>query len=312
MDLYESLAAGREVLLAQAAEAAKSLGIPDELQGRLGTCGASSALPGSIRADVIEAMAKVADDFVSPRALGDEIRRLVKSVYGDEYDAAATNSCEAALEISFDALLAPPQLGRGDTYRARCIGLLERHAEHQLSYGRPFPPRHKEVFAERGTTAGELGITGRRMLATDIVMVPMAGARYELHGPKMVAAPLLMETDAQQTITACTRAASIHAANLSGFLSLGYDTPGYGYAEKDANGAPAIQAAIGRLAAEYGVPYVVDNAWGVPFAGSDPRKIGADLMLYSMDKVAGAPTSGLVIGREEAILNVRRALGVHS
>jgi hypothetical protein len=35
-------------------------------------------------------------------------------------------------------------------------------------------------------------------------------------------------------------------------------------------------------------------------------------MLYSMDKVAGAPTTGLVIGREEALVPVRRALGIQS
>ena len=48
------------------------------------------------------------------------------------------------------------------------------------------------------------------------------------------------------------------------------------------------------------MPYVCDNAWGTPFLGTDPRRIGADVMLYSMDKVAGASTSGLVIGREDA------------
>ena len=52
-----------------------------------------------------------------------------------------------------------------------------------------------------------------------------------------------------------------------------------------------------------------DNAWGTPFLGTDPRRIGADVMLYSMDKVAGASTSGLVIGREEPMVNIRRALG---
>ena len=109
--------------------------------------------------------------------LGDEIRRVVKSVYGDEYDAAPTNSCEAALWITFDALLTPPLMGRGEPYRARCIGLIERHAEHHLSYGRPFPPKYKDLFADRGATAGELGLAGRRSQNTDIVMVPMAGAR---------------------------------------------------------------------------------------------------------------------------------------
>lgn len=312
MDLYDSLVARKEEFLARAEAAGRSLDIPAELRGQLGTSGAASALPGTMRTDVIEAMVRVAGSFVSLRAMGDEIRRLVKSVYGDGYDAVATNSCEAALEVTYDALLAPPQLGRGEPYRARCIGLLERHAEHHLSYGRPFPPKYKEVFADRGSTAGELGLNGRRALNTDVVMVPMAGARYELHGPKMTASPLLLETDAGATVAAVRRAADTHAAQLAGFVTLGYDTPGYGYGEKDAAGAPRIQSAIGALAAERDVPYVVDNAWGAPFIGSDPRQLGADVMLYSMDKVTGAPTSGLVIGREGAMVNIRKALGFHS
>ncbi len=312
MDLYARLLEDREVLCGLAAQAGARLQIPAELKGLIGTSGASSALPGSIRQDVLEAMSSVSADFVSPKALGDEIRRLVKSVYGDGYDAAVVNSCEAALSVAYDALLTPPQLGRGAPYRARCIGLIERHAEHHLSYGRPFPPRYKEIFADRGTTAGEFGLGGRRAMETDIVMVPMAGARYDAHGPKMTPCPLLMETDSSRAVAALRTAADIHAADLAGFVTLGYDTPGYGYGDKNAHGVPAIQAAVGDLAQHFGVPYVVDNAWGVPFVGTDPRLVGADVMLYSMDKVAGGPTSGLIVGRENAMVNVRRALGVHS
>jgi hypothetical protein len=312
MDVYDRLLAQRETLLARAEAAGKGLDVPVELKGAIGTSGANSAMPGTVRRDILEAMEAAAGSLVTPRRLGDDIRRVVKSVYGDGFDVAATNSCEAALGVVFDALLAPPQLGRGETYRARCIGLLERHAEHHLSYGRPFPPQYKEVFADRGATAGELGITGRRAANTDIVMVKMAGARYEPHGPKMIPSPLLMATDAAATVRSVTRAAEIQAADLAGFVSLGYDTAGYGYAEKNEHGAPAIQAAIGALAQHHGVPYVSDNAWGTPFIGTDPRQTGATVMLYSMDKVAGAPTSGLVIGREEAMTGVRRALGIQS
>jgi len=312
MDFYERLIAAREELLARSDAIGQQLSIPSDLKGAIGTSGANSALPGSIREDVIEAMSAVAGSIVPPRRLGDEIRRIVKSVYGDDFDAAPTNSCEAALGLVYDALLTPPQLGRGEAYRSRCIGLLERHAEHQLSYGRPFPPVYKEIFSDRGSTAGELGISGRRAINTDIVMVRMAGSRYEPHGPKMLPCPLLLGTDAEQTVAAVKRAAQIHAGNLAGFVTLGYDTDGYGYGTKNETGAPTIQASVGALASSYGVPYVSDNAWGTPFVGTDPRKVGATVMLYSMDKVAGAPTSGLVIGREEAMVSVRRAMGIQS
>ncbi len=312
MDLYERLVTQKQRLLDAAESLGRGLAVPADLKGGIGTSGANSALPGTVRRDVVEAMERAAASTVAPRALGDELRRVVKSVYGDEFDAAPTNSCEAALGVVFDALLTPPQLGRGDTYRARCVGLLERHAEHQLSYGRPFPPLYKEVFSDRGATAGELGISGRRAINTDVVMVRMAGARYEPHGAKMLPSPLLLGTDATATIEALERAAGVHAPNLAGFLTLGYDTPGYGYGERDASGAPTIQAATGELAHEHGVPYVSDNAWGTPFVGTDPRATGASVMLYSMDKVTGAPTSGLVIGREEPMVSVRRALGIQS
>ena len=60
------------------------------------------------------------------------------------------------------------------------------------------------------------------------------------------------------------------------------------------------------------MPYIVDNAWGTPFIGADPRKLGADVMAYSMDKASGAPTVGLIVGREDVMVPIRRALGYHS
>ena len=45
--------------------------------------------------------------------------------------------------------------------------------------------------------------------------------------------------------------------------------------------------------------------------GTDLRKINADVMLYIMDKASGAPTAGLIIGKEEVMVPLRRALGVH-
>lgn len=311
LDLYEHLAANKARILDEAERISEGLGIPAELRGTFGTTGANSALPATLRRDVLAEIEKRGRQVAPLRQLGDEIRRVVKSVYGDDYDAAPTNSCEAALDIAFSALLTPPLMGSGEPYRARCIGLIERHCEHQLSYGRPFPPMHKDLFADRGATAGELGLLGRRNPNTDIVMVPMAGARYALHGIKFYPCPLLLDTDATATTRLLRIAASVHARDLSGFISLGYDTPGYGYAERTSDGAPRLQHEIGRLAVRKGVPYVCDNAWGAPFIGTDPRRIGADVMLYSMDKVTGAPTSGLVIGREAAMVNVRRALGIH-
>ncbi len=310
-DLYDFLIRHKGAIVADAVRIGADLGMPTDLKHKVGPTGANSSLPGTLRRSVLDTVEEGMGKIRSPRDIGDEIRRLVKSVYGDEYDAAATNSCESALFVAYDSLFTPPKVGAGEPYRSRVIGMIERHAEHHLSYGRPFPPRLKDGFADRGATAGELGLVGRAQYATDCVMVPMAGARYELHGIKMHPTPLLVEADAAKTTASLAKAAAIHASDLAGFASLAYDSIGYGYGEKAADGAPVLQKNMGALAAEYGVPYVADNAWGLPFVGADLRLLGADVMLYSMDKIAGAPTTGLIIGKEWPMVNIRRALGVH-
>jgi len=312
LNLYESLARNKDSILRDAKRIGEGLGIPEGLKNRIGATGANSSLPGTLRRDCLDTIEAGMLKVQSPREIGDQIRRVVKSVYGDDYDAVPTNSCESALYASYDSLLTPPAIGPGESYRSRVIGLLERHAEHHLSYGRPFPPRYKDIFADRGTTAGELGLLGRAQYSVDCVMVPMVGARYELHGIKMHASPLVVEADATKTAAAVARAAKTHASDLAGFVTLGYDTLGYGFGEKTSTGAPVLLKKIGEIATEYGVPFIADNAWGIPFLGTDIRAIGADVMLYSMDKVSGAPTSGLVIGKEFPLVNIRRALGVHS
>ena len=44
---------------------------------------------------------------------------------------------------------------------------------------------------------------------------------------------------------------------------------------------------------------------------ADPIKTGADAIIYSMDKATGSATSGLVIGKSDVMVNVRRSLGMH-
>lgn len=102
-----------------------------------------------------------------------------------------------------------------------------------------------------------------------------------------------------------------HAPYLTGITSLAYETPGYGYGAQDEEGTPLMQKYLAELADEFDIPYVQDNAWGCPFIGSDPRKTGADVIVYSMDKATGSATSGLIIGREDFMVPIRRAMGMH-
>jgi hypothetical protein len=311
-DLYGGLRAHAPQLLDDAEAFGKSLGIAPELKGRIGISGSNSSAPGVLRAKVRDAIVAASSEYLPLTRVGDEIRRVVKSVYGDDYDAAPVNSAEAGLAVAYDALIAPSLIGRGDPSRARCIVPYERHIEHHGSYGRPFPGVYKDLFADRGATAGELGLLGRRAENVDIVFARLAGASYDVHGIKSYVCPLLLHVDPERSQQVLERTANTHAADLAGFASLAYDTPGFGYGAKDPDGTSRLQRHMGELAARFAVPYIADNAWGMPFLGTDPRAIGADVMLFSADKVMGGPTGGLMIGRAATMVNVRRALGLHS
>ncbi|MCL6478081.1 MAG: hypothetical protein K6T65_06655 [Peptococcaceae bacterium] len=309
--MYRQLQASIPSIYAEAKKAADEIGIPPEIRGKFGLTGAISGCPAPLRRDIMEAGEKGATEVIPLARLMDEIREIVKDVYGDEYDAAATSTCEAGLWLVFDTLFSPPMMGRGDNYRARYIAPYEKHLHHQGSYGRPFPARFKDIFADRGSTAGEFGFYGKRQNNLDTVIVPLAGAKYDVHGIKYHPVPLLTGVDAQASIERISFHADIHKSMLTGITSLGYETPGYGYGEKDAGGTPVLQKLLAQLAHQYDIPYVVDNAWGLPFVGFDPRKTGADVVVYSMDKATGAATSGLIIGREEYMVPIRRAMGMH-
>ncbi|MBE3586928.1 hypothetical protein [Desulfofundulus thermocisternus] len=309
--MYRHLQANIANIYAEARKAADEIGIPKEIRGKFGLTGAISGCPAPLRRDIIEASEKGATEVIPLARLVDEIREIVKDVYGDEYDAAPTSTCEAGLWVAFDALFTPPMTGRGDNYRARYIAPYEKHMHHQASYGRPFPGWFKDYLADRGCTAGELGFYGKRQNNLDVVIVPLPGARYDVHGIKYHPVPLLTEVEPHAAREKIKSVAEIHAPMLTGITSLGYDTPGYGYGVKDDNGTPVLQKILAEIAHQYDIPYVVDNAWGLPFVGHDPRKTGADVVVYSMDKATGAATSGLIIGKEQYMVPIRRALGMH-
>ena len=306
--LYKHLQANTAAIYADCRKAGEEVGITPEWKGNLGLTGAVSGCHGLIMSEIDEAMHEASRKVIHSSVFDEKIRDVVKEVYGDDYDAALVNTCEGALSLSYDVLCMPPLAGRGDNYRGRYIAPLERHLHHQAAYGRPFPPKYKEWTSERGEAAGEYGIQGKRATNLDTIMVRMEGADYQPHGIKYNPVFNLLHTDARATLEKMSVIAERHATLLVGFASLAYDTPGYGYGEKDANGAPTLQNGIAALAAMYDVPYIVDNAWGVPFLGTDLRKTEADIFMYSMDKASGAPTCGLIIGKEEPMVQIRRAL----
>jgi hypothetical protein len=310
--MYKELHKNTPAIYAEAKKLADEIGITPDIKGKIGLTGAVSGCHGLLTREVSQAIESASRKVIQNKFLVEEIREIVKDVYGDEYDAAPVNTCEAALWVTLDCLASPPMQGRGANYRSRYIVPFERHLHHHGGYGRPFPPRFKDLFADRGVTAGEMGFYGKRLENTDAVFVPLEGVRYEIHGIKQHPAVLIAEHDTKKTLTRIEQTAARHAPFVTAFSSLGYDSIGYGYGALDANGVPLLQTGISNMARQYGVPYIIDNAWGTPFIGTDPRKVGADVINYSMDKSSGAPTVGMIIGREDMMVPIRRALGYHS
>ncbi|MGI6631514.1 MAG: hypothetical protein ACOX5M_00525 [Bacillota bacterium] len=308
--MYKHLQANTQKIYAEARQAAEDLGITGDLKGKIGLTGAISGCPEPMRKNVLEALEAGLKKVIPLATLVEEEREIVKDVYGDDYDVCPVNTCEGGLWVTYDTLFSSPLTGRGETYRSRYIVPLEKHMHHQAGYGRPFPPKYKEFISERGSTAGEFGFSGKRLENLDVVVVPMKGGKYPNHGIKYWPVPLLTEVDPEGTVKAMEEQAMLQGNQTVGFASIAYDTPGYGYGAKDADGVSILHKGIGKLAEKFNVPYVVDNAWGLPFVGHDITKTGASAIVYSMDKATGSATSGLVIGREDVMVNIRRALGM--
>jgi hypothetical protein len=308
--VYKHLQANQGAIYNEVKQIAEQIGITPEMKGNIGLTGAVSGCHGLLSREVDEAISDVSRRVIPSAVFDEKIRDLVKSFYGDKYDAALVSTCEAALAISFDVLCMPPTMGKGDSYRARYLAPYERHMHHQGAYGKPFPPRYKEVNSERGEAAGEYGVQGKRAYNLDTIFVKPVGASYDCHGIKYCPCPDLLHVDGEATVKKFDEIAMRHSDMVAGFASLGYDTPGYGYGEKK-DGVPVLQTGLTSLAEKYDVPYLIDNAWGVPFIGTDIRKVGCDVIMYSMDKASGAPTCGLMIGKEETMVSIRRAIGIH-
>ena len=309
IEMYNHLSNVSGKIYADGKKIPGKIGMPDELLGKIGLSGTVSECHGLLRKKVSDAVEGGNRKVVNSGNLDFEVRKLVKSYYGDGYDAVTASTCEALLMVAFETMYTPPLAGRGENYRTRYIAPYERHAHHQAGYGRPFPPKYKDIYADRGVTAGEYGQMGKRLSGLDTVLVPMEGAEYDCHGLRYHPCTLLTHVNGAATAKRMEKVAKRHEDSISGFASMGYTAPSYGYGDVDDEGVPVLQKAMAGLAKEYDVPYLVDNAAAIPFQCVDPRNIGCDLMAFSMDKTGGAPTCGLAIGPESAIHPMSRALG---
>ena len=305
-EIYDKIPA----IVSDAAKVREELGLSD-FKNKFGLYAGSSSCPASLPAYVLDAIVEANEHSILPlRRVEDNLREVVKDLYGDDYDAAVTNTCEAGLRASFETLFAPPTMRKGDAYRGRIICPYGEDYEWGAGYGRAFPPRYKNLSIDRTVTGGELGVEGKSLNNLDSVFVRYAGTAYEVHGVKQNVVPLMTRTDVDGTMTNIKAVCDRHKSMLTGFHIVGYDTPGYGHGTHDDNGVPVLFKEIGQLARGYDVPFIVDAASCLPGIGLSPEQVNADVMMWSMDKAGRSPIAGLVVGREESMVPIRKALGL--
>ena len=112
----------------------------------------------------------------------------------------------------------------------------------------PSPPSTKNILPnaakQRANTACRANVSSTStpfLPAWLALTIPCHGIKYDpIQG--------LLHVNAKETLKEMETLAERHVDTLVGFASLAYDTPGYGYGEKDANGAPALQVGISKLA----------------------------------------------------------------
>lgn len=306
---YQSLFEKLPDIQRDAAAAAEELGL-DRYAGQIGTYQGSSGCPARLPDYVMDAIAEAnAVDVLPAVQVADDMRMLVKEVYGDDYDVCVTNTAEASLRVAFETLVAPPSLRKGDQYRSRMIQIYGEDAEWGGGYGRAFPPKYRHFAMDRTVSGGELGIDGKSLNNLDTVFVRAPGVAYEIHGVRQNTTALMTELDVDGTEAAMRRAAERHAAYCAAVHAVGYDTPGWGFGQKDGDGVPVLMRRLATIARDFDVPYILDCATCLPIVGLDPRAIDADIMIYSMDKAGRSPIGGLMIGKEEPMNAIRKAMG---
>ncbi len=306
---YQQIYENIPKIIAEATKQAAELGM-DKLRDEIGLYSGSSACPGSLPYYVLDAIVEANKRRIFPlRKIEDGLREVIKDVYGDDYDAAVANTAETGLRACLEILVAPPTMRKGDAYRGRFITPYGEDYEYFGAYGRPFPPKYKNINIDRSVSAGELGVEGKSLNNLDSVYVRYVGARYEVHGIRQNPVSLLTRVDAAKTAERIRMVAERHVESLTGFGIIGYDTPGWGNGQKDSEGVPKLMKLVGQITEDFDVPFLVDCASCLPIIGVSLKDVNADIMIWSMDKPGRAPTSGLIVGKEEAMVPVRKGLG---
>ncbi len=246
---------------------------------------------------------------IPPSASRDKIREIVKDALGDDYDACPFSSAESAMWAACQGSFAPRDKESDKGGGARYIMPWEKYAARLASYGSVHPAKYRNILAEKGCRGPSQFLRGFPGLGS--VVVPLHGAIYANHGISFVQTPFLTGVDPESSLQIIAAAAEAHTANLAGFISLGYDTPGLSGGVKSQNGAPLLQLGLSQIAAEFNVPYVVDARHSFPFMGETESPLQAGATVYRLWPRRGDRSPALLVGAEELISPIRKDAGFH-
>ncbi len=295
--MYEHLGKCAGEILAEAQEAAGDLKPPGSHEEHSGP---EASIPPARRRD---------PNDIPLQMLVDEMRQIVKDVYGDAYDACPVSSVDDAMWMACRTALAPSTRGSGRKYRARYLMPWEKRASRLASFGYLYPPKYERLLWDESPEYH--GNLPERMENLDAVVVPLEGAIYTNHGIAYARIPFLTGVHPEPSLEVMAATADVHAESLAGFVSLGYDTPGLSGGIQDECGVPALQSGLGQLASEFNVPYVVDSGHSLPLLGTGKGVSGASATIYRLGPDMGPQSPAIIIGPEEMVTLLRKEAGLH-
>ncbi len=286
--MYQRLVSEAPAVLEQARKAAQELGLP-----------AGTASPPD-KADK-DAREQDVARLRPAEAIVDRIREVVKDTYGEDYDCCPASSPAWALRLAWHAAFAPgPGFSRSAVayVNPRCIVPRQKNLPHPWAMN-PLPPMYKYLLDQTADPAP----LSRAQDGFDAVIVPLEGATYVNHGASYSPVSLLAAADPESSLDVLAATAEVHAPFLSGIFSQGPSTPGCGFGPRDEDGVHLLHKGLGELAAEYGLPHLTDEAFGIPFLGRITPEPCASATVYGHPAMGGP---GLIIGTEDLVAPLLR------
>lgn len=288
--MYEGLAAAAPQILDDARKAAADLGLAQPGSDF------EVHLNGGARRNVLkpyEPLSRPAPDAAADNThrILSEIRGLVKDAFGDSYDACPVKSASLGLALC-GRIVNPPAPKESQHERIAVVVPRMKPSEMFAGY-LAMPPKYRSLseFAS--------DVDGKDAGRVTAAVVPLVGASYCYHGITPGQVPMIAGANPETSLQVVAATANTYSPWLAGVIAIGPGMPGCGFGPADDAGLPLFHSALGELASEFDVPFLVDNSSAIPFLGPNRAKALVSAEVFGP---YGAGKSGLVIGTEEAVI----------